>query len=198
MSTRIIPCFGCPLRVGCLQRDEFRAKARRLGAISVRFRCPILAARITPGTRIEIMAPFPRVEHMSWEPEIVVGKRPVAATITCAYINDHSFLCVIDPGQGVGMAPDGDPDKDKTRLRRFRKRMRAQRIVAFLDETPAELCGAGNPIRNGKCDTGNGYCQCPTFDSYTDKIGSEREPFREDWEKAAISASEIHQGLVVE
>lgn len=160
---RINPCHGCPLREGCEQREEFRQRTRGLGARSVRFRCDKLERALYPGRRIMIGTPRMVGE---WEPDLRVQSTAVPATITG--FHDDKFTCVIDPGHVRGQI-DGDgceaPPEDKYR---FRKYMRAQRIIHFLDEPDMPICEYGRVLRNGVCDFPKGDartygCTCKQF-----------------------------------
>ena len=173
----IKPCHGCVLRTGCSQRGIFRAKAKGSGAASIRFVCPILAEKIAPGIRIEILHPFPESGFSSEEPEFIFRKLPVTAVITNANARTHTFSCVVDPGQDVGFSPDGHPE-EKSRQRRFRRTAGPHRIIRFLDAEPMPRCEAGNVLRDGKCDTYEGKCMC----SDSKDFHPLREPYKEQWE----------------
>lgn len=156
---RIVPCHACPIREGCEQREVFRAKARGLGAASVKFRCPVLAKRLRPGARITVKVPtvtFGGWRHYTEEPIERIGSVLAPATVTTVKA-DHSFACVIDPGHidGEMVAEGKDPN-----AMRFRKTRTHTRIVAFLDEPPLPVCDNGNVRRNGVCDNRDGRCWC--------------------------------------
>lgn len=141
---RINPCHGCPLRNGCEQREVFRRKAKRTGARSISFSCPILSRAVSVGARIVINAKRPDDGEYGMELVNVA----VEATITHVAAN-HTFACTIDRGQGI---------EDQYRFRKFQKHIR---IVEFLDQPRGLVCQSGN-VRNaeGVCDGKNGACWC--------------------------------------
>ena len=144
MGTRINPCFGCPLREGCQQREVYRKKVRKLAARVVEFTCPILAKRIRKGARVVIRAS--RIVS-DWTGEPQLETLHVPATIT-ATRPGHAFACTVDPGQGV---------EDRYRFRRFQKHTR---ILELLEESRA-VCDVGNVQQPDiGCDRGDGECIC--------------------------------------
>lgn len=147
---RIEPCHGCPIRDGCETREIFRKKARGMGAVSVRFRCSVLAAALRRGRRITLSMPFEKEASGSWgaDPDWRIVKHAVAATITGQDSSGTKFRAVVDPGQGV---------EDRFRFLRYR---RHTRIIRFLDEPDMGFCINGELLRDGKCDTSHNYCIC--------------------------------------
>lgn len=158
MSVRINPCHGCPVRDGCEQRDEFRRRVSGCGARSVTFRCEKLTEALRPGRRIMVSTPYLdiRRDFGDWQ----MAHKAVPATITGS--GDGKFTCTIDPGhvQG-GINNDGDEDAANVDKYRFRKSMRAQRIIVFLDDQPdMPICKNGRVQRAGACDAPDGGCYC--------------------------------------
>ncbi len=158
MSVRINPCYGCPIRNGCKQRDDFKQKVAGLGLRSATFNCARLSDRLAPGTRIVVNVPIFGEED--YYGEVAVGRQEVPATICTHKGND--FSCIIDLEAMKVLEEDGylkdgaDPNKI-----RFRKTMKHSRIVRFLDEPKRSICMFGNPILpSGKCDTREGNCSC--------------------------------------
>lgn len=155
---RIKPCHGCPFREGCELRDEFRARARGVGASSITFRCGRLADLLRPGSRVVITAPvigttygYDEKEH-----EVCVDRLQVKATVT-KLDGQGRFACVVDPGQLID--EEGEPVADKYR---FRKLAPVSRIKRLLDEPAFPICEGGNVVRDDKCDTReSGDCWCP-------------------------------------
>jgi hypothetical protein len=159
MSVRINPCHGCPLREGCDQRDEFRRKVRGLGLRSATFRCQRLDDGLRKGRRIMISTPQMRDRGSSYNPDYCVEMVAVPATITSSY--DGMFTCVIDPGHVYGRVFEDAPAGEDVDKYRFRRRMKAQRIIKFLDEPDMALCDTGRVVRNGQCDrTADEVCYC--------------------------------------
>lgn len=168
MAVRINPCFGCPLRNGCDQRDEFARRVRGLGLRSATFNCGRLAAYLTMGTRIEIAAPVRDFRFHTSSGSVDHGfdykitRFIVPATINGA--NQTTFTCVIDrEALKAAMDTCGDRETNVDRVR-FRKTMRHSRIVRFLDEPKRRFCDLGN-VRTpeGKCDSRDGECECKKF-----------------------------------
>lgn len=157
MGTRIVPCYRCPLREGCQQRDIYRQKAAGIGAVSIRFKCPVLAARLAPGTRIKIPHPVGVLEYDCYAGEHEVFKKyDLPATITTS--DGYNFAAIIDVDQ---TDEDGQPVKN-----RFRRKMPAYRIAEFLDEPPRKFCELGNLLLpDGKCDNSDGECYCKKAES---------------------------------
>jgi len=157
MSTRINPCHGCPVRDGCEQRDEFRRRVSGCGARSVTFRCERLTEALRPGRRVMISTPYVdvRSDYDDWR----MAQKAVPATISGSH--EDKFTCTIDPGhvQG-GLNNDGEEDPASLDKYRFRKRMRAQRIIRFLDEPDMPVCKNGRVQRGGACDAPDGGCYC--------------------------------------
>lgn len=152
MGVRINPCHGCPLREGCEQRTEFRRRVSGLGLRSATFRCGRLDEALRPGRRIMISTPYMEDRSSYWEPDYRVRHKAVPATITGAH--DGTFTCTIDPGHVVGKIDcDGAADEESVEKYRFRRRMRAQRIIRFLDEPDQPICRNGRVQRDGKCDS---------------------------------------------
>lgn len=159
MSVRINPCHGCPLREGCEQRDEFRRKVSGLGLRSATFRCQRLDDGLRKGRRVMITTPKMRDRGSLWEPHYTTEHVPVPATITGSH--DGMFTCVIDPGRVYGSVVDGEASTDGADKYRFRRRMRAQRIIRFLDEPDMAVCDLGRPMRGDQCDrTSDEPCYC--------------------------------------
>lgn len=159
MAARINPCHGCPAREGCEQRDEFRRRIAGIGARSVTFRCERLNAALRPGRRIVIGTPV-MVDHSSYcEPNFRIRQTAVPATITRSH--DGKFTCVIDPGHVRGRLDlyENDEPEDIEKYR-FRKYLRAQQIIRFLDEPDMPVCRNGRVQRDGTCDAPDGGCYC--------------------------------------
>ncbi len=151
MGVHIKPCYRCPVSAGCTLRPVWRKKLRSLGLRTAAFDCPRLAAEIRPGRRVVITAP---VSGSSFDDDgyCPVHLRKVRATIT-ATRPDRSFAATVDPGQMSAEDWASEPKNGKTAdIFRFRRRMQAFRVVAFLDEPDARLCGSGHVQRNGECD----------------------------------------------
>ena len=139
----IKPCFRCPLRECCAEREEFRRRARGLGAVSVMFRCAKIEAALRPGRRIVVDSPVLSGTDPDWDARVI--HVPVPATITGC--DRTLFTCVVDPGT------PGTEDEPEKPIIRFRRRMGHHRIMRFLDEPDMELCSRGRRIqRNGVCD----------------------------------------------
>ena len=160
MSTRITPCYRCPLRDGCQQREVFRKKASGLGAVSIRFKCGLLAEKLTPGTRVKIPHPIAMVGYgLDGSERECYRKYPLPATILSS--DGYMFSAVIDNDQ---TDEEGDPIKN-----RFRRKMPASRIVEFIDEPARKLCACGNVILpDGKCDSSGGECECTNLGNPSD------------------------------
>jgi hypothetical protein len=146
MGVRVNPCFACPLRTGCEHRNELRAKALGIGAVSVNFRCERLAKELRPGRRV--MVPAISVVEGRYYDEERKSSIAVPATITGA-VKGYQFVCVIDPGA----LPEHIDGRDME-LYRFRKPMRHTRIIRFLDEPDAQVCKNGRVMRGETCDRG--------------------------------------------
>lgn len=151
MSIRITPCYRCPLREGCQQRDVYRQKASGLGAVSIRFRCKILADRLAPGVRIKIPHPVGFTAYDPYGGENTIFKSlPLPATILSS--DGYNFSSVIDKDE---TDEEGEPLNN-----RFRRKMPAYRIVEFIDEQPRKICKMGNLLLpDGTCDN-SGECWC--------------------------------------
>lgn len=157
---RIKPCHGCPFREGCELRDEFRARARGVGASSVTFRCGRLLEKLPPGTRIVITTPGKYTGyHYDGSEADCIQHIPVKATVTVCEDRGR-FACVIDPGQIVDEhEEDAGSIPDKYR---FRKLAPISRIKEILDEPALPICKAGNVVHDGKCDSSDPEgCYCP-------------------------------------
>jgi hypothetical protein len=187
MMTAIHPCRLCPLREGCEQRELFRALVRSSQAVSVTYRCPILAKEIRVGRRIVINAPY--IEAAQYSPygpdgDEKTGTHEVAATITSVR-SSHAFACTVDFG-ALGSVEDGgigESVKDPNKLR-FRRMQKHHRIVRFLDEPDEPLCKmCGSRFRDGKCDRRDGLgegCTAPqSYEASYEPFSSEDdgEPF---------------------
>lgn len=162
MSVYLKPCTGCPLREGCKQRDEFRRRVKGLGLRSATFNCDHLKKAITPGTRILVSHPI-RVEISGSEwtgPEYDIVRKDLPATITGS--DRDEFSCVIDRDALLAaVAAEEGEDTDKVDTYRFRKTMKARRIVKFLHEPRRKLCACGKVrLPDGSCD------KRPTEDCY--------------------------------
>lgn len=144
MAVYLKPCTGCPIREGCKQRDEFRRRVKGLGLRSATFNCDRLKKAIEPGTRALIPHPI-KVEY-----GVVYENLP--ATITGSGVDD--FSCVIDRDALVAaIEAQGGEDIDKVDTYRFRKTMKARRIVRFLFEPRRKLCACGKVrLPDGTCD----------------------------------------------
>jgi hypothetical protein len=141
---RIAPCHGCPVGKGCERREELRAKVRGIGARSVTFRCDKLDAELRPGRRIMISTPRMWDRGNRHETDFRVEGVAVPATIVASH--DGEFSCVIDRGHvHGGLGADGEPEPPKDRYR-FRRLMRASRIIRFLDEPNREVCKQGRVL----------------------------------------------------
>lgn len=154
MGVRITPCYRCPLRDGCPQREVYRQKASGLGAISIWFKCKILADRLKPGTRIKIPHPYVAMAY-GWDgsEHDVYRTAPMPATILTS--DGYRFSAVIDKDQ--------TDENDDPVANRFRRMMPAYKIVEFLDEPPRKICEQGNLLlEDGTCDTSSG-CSCKEF-----------------------------------
>lgn len=155
MSTRIYPCFRCPLRIGCEQHAEFKRRAKDVGARSIAFDCSRLGGELRPGRRVVIRQPFQRPYQQhdgSYDGEYSIEHREVSATVTSIARRGYRFAAVVDPGSG-------EFENEKFR---FRRKQPHFRVVRFLDEPDAELCTQGNVRRGGKCDALN-ECTCEQF-----------------------------------
>lgn len=154
MSVYLKPCTGCPLRDGCEQRDEFRRRVKGLGLRSATFRCSILQAAIAPGTRILVSHPI-TVETGGdhyYSPQFEVIREDLPATITSSDCDE--FSCVIDRDALVAAIELHEGEGlDKVDTYRFRKTMKARRIVKFLHEPRRNLCACGKVrLPDGSCD----------------------------------------------
>jgi len=150
MSVRITPCYRCPLRDGCEQRDEFRRRAHLANATAIRFKCGRLAAALKPGTRIQIYQPFLDEDGRGNYPEI--GSSKVSATILST--DGYRFSCLVDEDERI-----------EERKFRFRKMAPAYRIIEFLDEPAKDICSCGNVIENGICHAmAEDHPKCEFFD----------------------------------
>lgn len=143
MSVRIVPCYRCPIRDGCQQRDEFRRKARGIGAASIRFECQRLADAIKPGTRIEIDQPYLDEDGNGFVSQVCYERMP--ATIT--HSDGRRFACTVDEHEWI-----------ENPKYRFRRMAPAHRVIRFLDEPERKLCPlCGSVILlGGRCDTPDG------------------------------------------
>ena len=157
MGVRITPCYRCPLREGCQQREIYRQKASGLGAVSIRFRCKILADRLTPGVRVKILHPVGTIGYYPYGGEYTgFRKWPFPATVLSS--DGYNFSAVIDKDQ---TDEEGDPLNN-----RFRRKMPAYRIVEFLDEPARKLCSLGNLLLpDGTCDN-SGKCGCTMIEGW--------------------------------
>lgn len=159
--TYIAPCHDCPLKQGCEQRDEFRRRAKGMGAASIKFRCPRLAAELRPGRRVELASVIVGITPGYYPDDgDHAVRRDVPATITGALGN--KFTCVIDPGH-ISENPDDHRARDVSALR-FRRSQRYARIRRFLDEPDMPVCKNRRVMRNGGCDRHKDepcYCKQP-------------------------------------
>jgi hypothetical protein len=156
MSVHLKPCTGCPLRNGCEQRDEFRRRVAGLGLRSATFNCDRLKTAMAPGTRIIVSHPVKVEMGGSYYegPQFDVIRKDLPATITGS--GRDEFSCVIDRDALLAaIAAEEGEDADKVDTYRFRKTMKARRIVRFLDEPPRPLCITCGNVRlpDGRCDT---------------------------------------------
>lgn len=160
MAVRINPCFGCPLRSGCDQREDFAKRVRGLGLRSATFNCAKLTGALSVGTRIEIAAPI-RDYGTSMDPGYEFAITRVVLPATIHSTDGSRFACVIDREAmqaAMDRHSDGETSVDAVR---FRRTMRHSRIVRFLDEPRRKLCEFGNVITpDGKCDSRNSECGC--------------------------------------
>jgi hypothetical protein len=157
MSVYLKPCTGCPLRQGCVQRDEFRRRVAGLGLRSATFNCDRLKNAIVPGTRVAVSHPISVEVGGGYEgPEYRIIREDLPATITGS--GRDYFSCVVDrDALATAIAKHGGVDEDKIDTYRFRKTMSARRIVRFLDEPRRPLCGCGNVrLPGGRCDSRGG------------------------------------------
>jgi len=152
MAVYLRPCTGCPLRVGCKQRDEFRQRVAGLGLRSATFNCALLKSALAPGTRIVVRHPIGvETSGYSGEPYYDIVRVELPATIIGSGRDD--FSCVIDRDALVAAIEEHEADADKLDIYRFRKTMKHTRIVRFLDEPRRALSPCGRPKRpDGKCD----------------------------------------------
>jgi hypothetical protein len=160
MAVCIKPCRGCPLREGCVQRDNFRARARATqGAVSVTFRCDLLAEALRPGRRVVIRTPTREAVYSYDGGEYDgVHHKEVKATIAASRLG--TFACVVDHGE-IDDEEIFESVRDQS-LIRFRKRMLHSRIIRFLDEPDWPVCGHGRVMAGGGCDRPDGtecYCE---------------------------------------
>ncbi len=134
----MFPCNGCPFREGCAQRDDFKARAKGLGARLVRFACPILDRELRPGRRIIMRARFMSPDPDGFEHDMSFWYGEVPATIT-AVRNGYKFSSVIDE---AALTPDQwEAVKERARephLIHRRKSATHRRIVRLLDEPDAD------------------------------------------------------------
>ena len=149
MATRINPCFGCKLSVGCEIRDEWSSKISRLGFRSVTFDCDKLQKELRLGRRIMVSTPHGALK----------------ATITGYGRAEYS--CIVDPGQ---IGEEETLEGVDANIVRFRRTRHARTIVRFLDEPDAVLCSNGNPFTaSGICDTRDDECRCMN-DAYNEML----------------------------
>jgi hypothetical protein len=154
MSVYLKPCTGCPIREGCEQRDEFRRRVKGLGLRSATFNCERLKKALQPGTRVVISHPITVAsggDHY-YGPEFEIVREDLPATIVSA--DSDEFSCVIDRDALV-KAIEGQEGEgaDKVDTYRFRKTMKARRIVRFLNEPRRSLCDCGKVrLTDGTCD----------------------------------------------
>jgi len=107
-----------------------------------------------------VSTPHMHVASNSWEyDDWSVRHKAVPATIAGSY--DGQFTCVIDPGHVSGRI-DGDGNESDADVEkyRFRRTMRAHRIIRFLDEPDMPVCKNGRVQRAGTCDAPDGGCYC--------------------------------------
>jgi len=153
MAVYIKPCTGCPLRAGCEQRDEYRRRVAGLGLRSATFNCDRLKEAIAPGTRVVISHPI-TVESGGdyYGPQFDIIREDLPATITGSGVDE--FSCVIDRDALVAAIELQEGEGlDKVDTYRFRKTMKARRIVRFLDEPKRRTCDGGRwVLPNGCCD----------------------------------------------
>lgn len=154
MSVYLKPCTGCPIREGCEQRDEFRRRVAGLGLRSATFNCDRLKKAIAPGTRILVSHPI-TVEGSGdgyYGPTTEIVREDLPATITSSGVDE--FSCVIDRDALVAAIEEQEGEGlDKVDTYRFRKTMKARRIVKFLDEPRRITCDGGRwLLPSGSCD----------------------------------------------
>lgn len=154
MGVYLKPCTGCPLRDGCKLRDEFRRRVNGLGLRSATFRCDVLAKALSPGTRIIVSHPITVETGGDYHsgPQYDVVREDLPATITSSDCDE--FSCIIDREALVAAieAQEGE-GLDKVDTYRFRKTMKARRIVRFLDEPKRCQCdGHRWLLPSGGCD----------------------------------------------
>ncbi len=156
MAVRINPCFGCPLRKGCEQKQEFSKRVAGLGLRSATFDCSRLSEALSFGSRIVVK--MPTFGPDEYEGTVFNGHREVNATIHSS--DGNRFACVVDKAdidlmvEDEVLAESADPAKI-----RHRKTMRHTRIVRFLDEpkwTKCESHGLVSP--SGDCAERECYC----------------------------------------
>ena len=171
MGVRINPCHGCPAKTDCDLYEQFRAVACGIGARSVSFRCERIKAELRPGRRVVVPTPRMRVRQV-YSGSFYCLIEMVAAPATVTASDDAGwFSCVIDPGNVYGRPEEvtGEPSPPSDKYR-FRKKMRAARIIRFLDEPDAEICARGNVKQNGKCNTSSGECQCEAMAAFDEWV----------------------------
>lgn len=154
---RIEPCFGCPMREGCTERDAYRSAASKTGAVAIRYRCTKLEGELRPGRRI--VTTVPRLDADRDGELRRRGDHEVQATIVSA--SGPRFCCVVDPGEpGIdGQGTDVRPTV------RFRRTMRHTRIRRFLTEPDAKVCKQGRVQRDTGCDfPSDSHCYCAAME----------------------------------
>jgi hypothetical protein len=152
MPVYLRPCRGCPLRHGCEQRDEFRKRVSGLGLRSATFDCKRLASAIEPGTRVVVSHPI-KVETCGYSGESCydIVRAEVPATIVGS--GRDAFSCVIDRDALLAAIEAQEGDATNIDTFRFRKTMKASRIIRFLDEPRRALSACGRPkLPGGQCD----------------------------------------------
>ena len=152
MSVYLKPCTGCPLREGCEQRNEFRRRVSGLGLRSATFNCAQLKAAITPGTRILVSHPISVETGGSYYDGPQFIREDLPATIISSHLDE--FSCVIDRDALLKAIEDQEGEgADKVDTYRFRKTMKARRIVKFLDEPHRAFCSCGRvKSADGTCE----------------------------------------------
>jgi len=87
MGVRIHPCYRCPLRKGCPDRERWAQKVQGLGLTAARFKCPRLGFQLRLGRRIEIRVP---VRDTKYQYDGVAWKRAKATISAVQSLRDRA------------------------------------------------------------------------------------------------------------
>lgn len=168
MAVYLKPCTGCPLREGCEQRNDFRKRVSGLGLRSATFNCQRLKAALAPGTRIVVKHPI-AVEVDSYYGDTEIFYEDLPATITSSHVDE--FSCVIDRNALLQAIEDLEGEgADKVDTYRFRKTLKARRIIRFLDEPRRGFCSCG------RVKSADGSCERrPTEECWDTRLLAEKE-----------------------